>query len=123
MPALPYNDQALTDKDLKAAENQMKPFKILTQTISNHRESDQRTQNRIPARYYAYLHAATGAVLSECLVKDISEAGARIVLPMAADLPKDIMLRVTGETIPISASVVWQTGTKCGLRFYDSGWA
>jgi hypothetical protein len=100
----------------------MKPFQILRKSISNPpRKSDERTQNRIPARYYAYIHAATGAVLSECLVKEISEAGARIILPMAADLPKKIMLRVTGEATPMSASVIWQTDSKCGLEFNDAG--
>lgn len=102
----------------------MKPIQILRQKISNRlRKSDQRSQNRVPARYYAYLHAATGAVVSECLVKDISEAGARIILPMSASLPKKIMLRVTGEAMPMSASVIWQAGTKCGLEFRDAGWA
>lgn len=100
----------------------MKVFQILTKMTSDRpRESDQRSQNRIPARYYAYLHAATGAVLSECLIKDISETGARIILPEAASLPKQILLRVTGEATPMRASVVWQAGTKCGLEFNDAG--
>jgi len=100
----------------------MRAFQILAKKTSDRpRESNLRSQNRIPARYYAYLHAATGAVLSECLVKDISESGARIILPEAANLPKQIMLRVTGEATPMSASVVWQAGTKCGLEFNDAG--
>ena len=86
-------------------------------TSDRRRGSDRRFQNRFPARSYAYLHAATGAVLSECLVKDISEIGARIILPTAARLPKQIMFRITGEVTPMSASVVWQAGTKCGLEF------
>lgn len=100
----------------------MKAFQILgIKTSDYERDSDQRSRNRIPARYYAYLHAATGAVVSECLVKDISETGARIILPKAASLPKNIMLRVTGEVTPMSASVVWQAGAKCGLEFNDAG--
>ena len=100
----------------------MKAFQMLEEKTSDRpRESDLRSQNRIPARYYAYLHATTGAVLSECLVKDISETGARIMLPDAASLPKQIMLRVTGEATLMSASVVWQAGTKCGLEFNDAG--
>ena len=85
-------------------------------------ESEQRAQNRIPARYYACLHAATGAVLSEFLVKDISESGARIILPKAISLPKQIELRTTGQATPMSASVVWQAGTKCGIEFNGAGW-
>lgn len=97
-------------------------FRKLGQKSSDQlQESNQRSQIRVPARYYAYLHAATGAVLSECLIKDISESGARIILPMAASLPKKLMLRVTGEAAPMSASVIWQTGTKCGLEFDDAG--
>ena len=100
----------------------MKAFQILGKMISDRsRKSYQRSQNRIPARYHAYLHAATGAVLSECLVKDISETGARIILPQEASLPKQLMLRVTGETTPLRASVVWQAGAKCGLEFNDAG--
>jgi hypothetical protein len=99
----------------------MKAFQILGKKISDQpRELDQRSQNRIPARYHAYLHAATGAVISDCLVKDISETGARIILPEAARLPKQIMLRVTGEATPMNAFVVWQAGTKCGLEFIET---
>ena len=98
-------------------------LKFLRRTITNRlRKSDQRSQPRVPARYYAYLHA-TGGMLSECLVKDISESGARIVMPMTTGLPKQILLRVTGEAMPMSASVIWQMGTKCGLEFRDAGWA
>ena len=102
----------------------MKAFKTMGRIASERsQESNQRSQRRIPARYYAYLHAVTGAVLSECLVKDISETGARIILPKAASLPKKIMLRVTGEATPMCASVVWQKDTKCGLEFNDSSFA
>ena len=114
--ALRYNDQALTDGHSKAAE---KPMKSLHMPAKSN--SEQRSQIRVPARYYAYLHGAKGAALSECLVKDISEAGARIVLPMATELPKKIMLRITGEMIPMRASVIWQAGAKCGLEFNDAG--
>ncbi len=90
-------------------------------TSRRHSQSDQRSRNRIPSRYYAHLHSTTGTELSDCLIKDISEAGARIVLPKQASLPKLIMLRVTGETAPMDASVVWQVGAKCGLKFDDAG--
>lgn len=85
--------------------------------------ANQRANRRIPARYYGFLHATTGAVLSDCLVKDISESGARIQLPHASGLPKRLMLRVTGEPTPILASVVWQSGGKCGLKFNDACFA
>ncbi len=100
----------------------MKVFQLPRKSTSDRlRKSNQRSRNRIPARYHAYLHAATGAVISDCLVKDISETGARIILPEAARLPKQIMLRVTGEATPMRASVVWQAGAKCGLEFRDAG--
>ena len=89
-------------------------------TSDRPQESNQRSRNRIPARYHAYLHAETGAVISDCLVKDISETGARIILPEAARLPKQIILRVTGEATPMNAFVVWQAGTKCGLEFIET---
>lgn len=60
-------------------------------------------------------------MLSECLVKDISESGARIILPEEASLPKQLLLCVTGEATPMSAALVWQAGTKCGLEFSDAG--
>ncbi len=98
----------------------MKLFqKLIKKATDRLPEPNQRSQSRIPSRYYGYLHAVTGALLSDCLVKDISETGARLILPKAANLPKQILLRVTGEVTPISASVVWQTGTKCGLEFHE----
>ena len=101
----------------------MGPFQILRKkTPDRLRQPDQRSNVRVPARYYAHLHAATGAAISECLVKDLSQAGARIVLPKANNnLPGQIMLRVTGEATPLTASVIWQAGTKCGLKFSDAG--
>ena len=96
----------------------MKAFQITEKRTSDWpRESDRRSQIRIPALRYAYLRAATGAALSECLVKNISVAGASIILPKAASLPWQIILRVIGEETPMSASVVWQAGTRCGLEF------
>ena len=116
--SLHYN---IITRHLYAAVRRMAAFQIPeNKTSDRRRESDRRFQNRFPARSYAYLHAATGAVLSECLVKDISEIGARIILPTAARLPKQIMFRITGEVTPMSASVVWQAGTKCDLKFNES---
>ena len=101
----------------------MIPFQILRKKAPDRlRKPDQRSNVRVPARYYAHLHAATGAVLSECLVKDLSQTGARIILPKAdSNLPRQIMLRVTGEATPLTASVIWQAGAKCGLKFNDAG--
>jgi hypothetical protein len=100
----------------------MKAFHILgKQTPDQLREFDQRARNRIPVRDFAYLHAVTGGVLSVCLVKDKSKTGAHIILPRAACVPKQIMLRIAGKEAPMSASVVWQAGTKCGLEFNDAG--
>ena len=100
----------------------MDPFQILRKkTPDQLRKPDQRSNVRVPARYFAHLHAATGAVLSEFLVKDLSQTGARIVLPKAnCNLPRQIMLRVTGEATPLTASVIWQAGAKCGLKFNDA---
>lgn len=99
----------------------MKTFqKLRKRNVYRLRIAEQRVRNRIPARNYAYLHTAIGTVLSECLIKDISETGARIILPRAARLPKQVLLRITGEVTPMSAFVVWQTGTKCGLEFDDA---
>ena len=101
----------------------MNPFQILRRKPPDRlQEPEQRSNVRVPSRYYAYLHAATGAVLSECLVKDLSQTGARIILPKAnSSLPRQIMLRVSGEATPFLASVIWQAGTKCGLKFNDAG--
>jgi len=113
---------AIIINHLQAALRRMAAFQILENKTSDRpREFDRRSQNRFPARYYACLHGATGAVLSECLVKDISEIGAGIILPKASSLPQQIMLRVTGKATPYSALVIWQAGTKCGLQFNDAG--
>lgn len=96
----------------------MKAFqKLQKNNLYRLRIAEQRARNRLPARNYAYLQSAQGAVFSECLVNDISDTGARIILPRAVKLPEYVMLRISGETTPVSASVAWQTGTKCGLQF------
>ena len=56
----------------------------------------------------------------ECLLQDISEAGARVALAPGAKLPDAVDLHLTNEgTVARTSAVVWQTRTEAGLRFVD----
>src|SRR5258708_1483438 len=56
----------------------------------------------------------------KCLLKDISDTGARVALDPGAKLPDAVDLYLTNEgTVARKSAVIWQTGSEAGLRFVD----
>ena len=57
------------------------------------------------------------AVTDECLVRDLSAGGARVVLSGSTPMPNafDLTLRESGETRPVR--VVWRDGIRLGAAY------
>jgi hypothetical protein len=58
-------------------------------------------------------------VTVNCLVRDISPKGARLVLPEAELLPSEFDLDIR-EKKGFRARIVWRQGNVCGVEFLES---
>lgn len=65
----------------------------------------------------AKLVFGNGAFTPNCMIRDISETGARIKIA-SADLPaNDVYLIDTKKGVAYEARVVWRMPSECGLKF------
>jgi hypothetical protein len=81
-------------------------------------ESDQRKSRRRPIRYYAEIGTVGGEGCLPCLVKDVSETGARVATHSPDQLPDRFILRLTNEgALQRVCKVVWRSETEAGVTF------
>jgi hypothetical protein len=59
-----------------------------------------------------------GHCVVECVVKNLSQSGARIELPSVIDLPKDVTLMINGGPKHV-CEVAWSKNDYIGVRFVD----
>ena len=52
----------------------------------------------------------------DCLIRDISDRGARLEVARPDDLPNTFDLEIPRERRRFHAEVVWRRGQSCGLR-------
>lgn len=57
----------------------------------------------------------------DCLVRDLSEAGARLEFAAAVGLPEKFRLLVVGSNLLHPAALSWQRGLSAGVRFTGHG--
>jgi hypothetical protein len=78
---------------------------------------DKRTSKRRSVRYSAWLTLADGA-LAECVLSDISETGARVVLQSAAAVPDVFILMLSANgSARRACRVVWRNPQQIGVKF------
>jgi hypothetical protein len=79
---------------------------------------EKRTARRKSLKYPARLDAGDGKPLRECMLADISETGARIVVKQADDIPERVTLLIGSQGVaPRQCRVVWRDGVELGLEF------
>jgi hypothetical protein len=73
------------------------------------------TRNRsfLQGRIY-YNHRRSSV---DCLVRDVSEHGAKLVFPGAVSLPDVVELHVSNKADPQRARVQWRKGNEMGVAF------
>lgn len=82
--------------------------------------SDQRHARRTRLDRRCWIVVGDNQPRHECLIEDISETGARIVLPPGAALPKAVDLYLTSAGAVVRKSeVIWQTAHQAGLHFLN----
>ncbi len=57
----------------------------------------------------------------DCLVRDISEGGARLELATMESMPDEFDLVIPQHERQYRVKVVWRRNSKCGVRFLSDG--
>jgi hypothetical protein len=63
---------------------------------------------------------ANGEHHFDCTIRDLSETGARILIPRGQPIPANVYLIETRDRKVHEASVVWNNGREAGLHFSKS---
>jgi hypothetical protein len=79
--------------------------------------TDMRSSNRIRTYLGGRVTISARVAAVGCLVRDISEGGAQLVMTGADDLPSEIELAIPRINLATRARVVWRNGDVCGVQF------
>lgn len=78
---------------------------------------DRRGGERSKVAFRASVSARDGTMPLECLVRDATHHGCRIVSSAINELPDDIMLTIDGVSKPIDGRIVWRRAKQAGVEF------
>ena len=53
----------------------------------------------------------------QCVIRDLSEGGCKIVMPKAYDLPEHIMIKISQFKGRRSGTVIWSNAGMAGVKF------
>src|SRR4051794_256613 len=85
------------------------------------RAVDARPERRNARRWKIFKQAElvlkSGAVT--CIIRDISEHGARLQIPSNITLPETFQMFVKGDDVMMTVRHVWSTLDQVGVRFID----
>ncbi|MEI2387788.1 PilZ domain-containing protein [Breoghania sp. JC706] len=79
--------------------------------------SDRRKSHRKRMLQGGKIVYGRSALLIDCLIRDLSEEGARLKVANARDVPDNIRLFNSGDNTLIDAEVVWRSPREVGIRF------
>ncbi len=79
---------------------------------------DKRSTKRKSLKYPARIDAGDGSPPRDCVLIDVSETGARVILKKPDDVPEQFTLLLgTQGAAPRHCRVVWREGPELGLEF------
>ena len=79
---------------------------------------EKRSFQRKSLKYPALLDAGDGKPPRECMLSDVSESGARVVVKVPNEIPDRVILLIGSEGVaPRQCRVAWRDGTELGLEF------
>ena len=90
-------------------------------TEAQHTGEERRANPRVrryKAAKLAFKDKNDNQTVVDCMLRDISAAGARVRLKRLFDGPKQVVLEVIGD-FKRSADVMWYQNNELGLRFRD----
>lgn len=77
---------------------------------------DKRTHPRIESRYAAWIVADDGSLIQECIVRDVSGAGAKLGVEHSSSVPDEFTLLLPEEG-RFLCRVVWRSDETIGVSF------
>lgn len=77
---------------------------------------EQRKSVRVKIQCRAALKTAAAAPQLDCVVSDISQTGAKIIVDSAAQLPAEFTLLLS-HNVKRQCEVVWRSDKQVGVRF------
>lgn len=78
---------------------------------------DRRSDERSKVAFRASVSARDGTNRLDCLIRDATRHGCRIVSTVLDDLPDDIELTIDGVAKPIDGRIVWRQDKQAGVEF------
>jgi hypothetical protein len=79
---------------------------------------DGRKKPRKPIKTVGFIYSMEGWPIGECSTLDISESGAKIMLPVTGDLPPEFFLALSRDgRVRRRCQLKWRDGDKIGVRF------
>jgi len=79
---------------------------------------EKRKSKRKPIGQRAWVNFGPGSRLRPCFLRNMSDAGARLALPMAATVPQQFVLHFSPDaSVGRRCEVIWQSGTEIGVAF------
>ncbi len=109
-------DESVANR-LEAIKNaQPVRFSQLQNEVRRSAPKADREEERRPV-YKFGIALTSGGDERRCVVRDISETGAKIVLEGAIALPREFRLVIDGYRAPTTAALVWQKDNEAGITF------
>jgi PilZ domain len=79
--------------------------------------NDVRRHHRLEWNRVGKLISLVGHPISNCMVKDISPSGARVMVPMPEIVPDFFRINYGAEDVKPMCSVRWRKDKEMGIRF------
>jgi len=80
---------------------------------------ERRSSKRVPVHLEAHVVCDTSSSSAECIIRDISSTGARLVFPCLAEIPVEFVLQIPGTDAAARGRLIWSTGQENGIMFTD----
>jgi hypothetical protein len=78
---------------------------------------DRRDGKRSRVAMHASVSARGSIDSFDCLVRDATREGCRIVTSLVKDLPNEIWLTLQGVREPLEGRIIWRKGKQAGVEF------
>ena len=86
-------------------------------TFSNNRRVEQRVRTALKGQIVLNNRYST----VDCIVRDLSESGARLQTPEGYLPPRQFAFEVPMKALSANAGKIWSSGNLHGIMFYDRG--
>jgi hypothetical protein len=80
---------------------------------------ERRSSKRVRVHLEGRVVCDTSSLSVECIIRDISSTGARLVFPCLGEIPLEFVLQIPGTDAASKGRLVWSTGQENGIVFTD----